>query len=189
MSPTAPRCVQLPGGPPCTVAEPGAPGTPSVTVTGSAAAQPPAPGAPQEGTGSLAGTAVWLGVVLLAAAVLVGVLAAVHQMSGRRGDSTRTAAPSGAVPEEAASLIRAHDLATTEDERAEVARRLHACGVVPVQVRPGDPLDPRVHNVVEGWPAGGGAVPRTVASVARPGWVTGTAGGDVVRPADVCVWV
>ena len=209
MTPSAPGCLPRSGGPECRL-----PALPSPSGSATASADGGTPAKPEGPLGVSADLLLWVGLGLVVA--VLAAVAALMLRSGTRSDAAVGTAfaqgpvpvgtdgadapwaqgPAGvtqgsvSVPVEASALITAHDLAVTDEDRAELARRLAEHGILAAPVRPGDPLDPRLHNVVGRWPVGESETPRTVANVERPGWLL-TREGDVqmLRPADVCVWV
>jgi hypothetical protein len=172
--------------------------TPGTTSSSTPAHVPPL------GTGPL-GDVSGLSIALLAAVLLIALTTLVFLIRRQRRLRTRPVAdaPSeaGPVAPQVPSAIRSvapplgdvaavdravrdFDIAATDAERAAAARVLSWMGMTVLAVRPGEPVNPRTHNVV-GVSAGGTGAAGAVAEVVRPGWVRG---GEVMRPADVVVY-
>ena len=154
-------------------------------------------GAPGPGPG-LALTALVI-FVLAIVAVVVALLAMTrwprratgddHEVGGDiRRAAEEPDARSATDPAGVATLINAFDLAGTVEARELLVEQLRVMGVRQLGVRPGDRLDPRLHNVVTSRTSTAEVAGPTVARVERPGWWdSGTQ--RVIRPADVSVWV
>lgn len=115
----------------------------------------------------------------------------------RQGSKTAAARPSSSdpypadpyptdpYPADLPELISAHDWASSPEAKDGLAEQLGRLGVTMLAVAAGDPIDPRMHNVVATRPAEPGQE-GTVAEVVRPGWRDRT---GMLRPADVMAFI